>query len=145
MAYDDTEHLRLRDENARLKRDLTAREEALRRKNLELDALHFVWCSGGCETGVHRRNGKGSEAVTREVVEEAIRNTDRLIEWFGQHEFKRQWREMDAGAQARYRAYQEENTRLREALGDIVNPGGDLRWILGRASAALQETEEKGQ
>jgi hypothetical protein len=58
--------------------------ESLREKNLALDALHYVWCSGGCGFGVHRdSDGK----VTKEIVEKAKHNTNRLITWYNNSEF----------------------------------------------------------
>lgn len=48
--------------------------ELVRRKNLELDALHFVWCDGACESSTHRHSGE----LTQAVVDEAVRNTERL-------------------------------------------------------------------
>jgi len=54
-------------------------QRLLREKNEKLDALHYVWCSGGCEGGVHRFS---DEELTPEIVAEAIRNTDRMVKWF---------------------------------------------------------------
>lgn len=54
-------------------------QEALERKNRELDALHYVWCDGGCPRGVHRWT---DQKVTREIVETAERNTRRLRRWY---------------------------------------------------------------
>ena len=55
-------------------REIASLLDAVRRKNLQLDALHYVWCSGACEGGSHRHGGE----LTREIVEEAERNTRRL-------------------------------------------------------------------
>jgi hypothetical protein len=57
----------------------------LERKNRELDALHYVWCDGGCERGVHRWS---DALVTRELVEAAERNTRRLRGWYRIVEFR---------------------------------------------------------
>lgn len=55
------------------------------RRNRELDALHYVWCSGGCEEGTHRwTDGKPDKST----VMEAIRNTCRLVSWFVDREHK---------------------------------------------------------
>lgn len=54
-------------------------EEALHKKNLALDALGYVWCSGGCDGGVHRNE---SREITEEHVVAAERNTTRMREWF---------------------------------------------------------------
>jgi hypothetical protein len=59
--------------------ELTNFNEALRRKNLELDALHMVWCDGGCPHGVHRYT---DELVTEEIILVAERNTKRLRRWY---------------------------------------------------------------
>jgi len=57
-------------------RQLTIMREVAEKRNRELDALHFVWCSGGCGKGAHRYS---PDTVTRDVVMEAIRNTRRLV------------------------------------------------------------------
>ena len=62
-----------------LKREVTNLNEVLHRKNLELDALHMVWCDGGCPSGVHRWS---DAPVTEEIVLAAERNTERLRRWF---------------------------------------------------------------
>jgi hypothetical protein len=51
----------------------------LHEKNLMLDALHYVWCSGGCEGGVHRHT---DEKLTVGIVGKAVRNTQRLISYY---------------------------------------------------------------
>lgn len=56
-------------------------QEAAQRKNRELDALHLVWCDGGCPSGVHRFQG-GEVLVTEELVKTAERNTGRLRCWY---------------------------------------------------------------
>jgi hypothetical protein len=58
---------------------IRATQVALERKNRELDALHLVWCDGGCRSGVHRWT---DEKVTGELVETAERNTRRLRHWY---------------------------------------------------------------
>lgn len=52
---------------------------SLEEKNRALDALHLVWCSGGCAGGAHRYT---DEPVTRQLVEAAEANTKRLREWY---------------------------------------------------------------
>lgn len=44
-----------------------------------MDALHYVWCNGGCPGGVHRWQ---EDSVTEEIVNLAVRNTDRLVQWW---------------------------------------------------------------
>lgn len=70
---------------ARQRRELSNLQEVLRRKNLELDALHMVWCSGGCKHGVHRFT---NEVVTEELVATAERNTERLRTWYESVKFR---------------------------------------------------------
>ena len=77
----DNEVTRLRAEVAELRRQLTIARDNNHRRNVELDALHYVWCDGGCFTGVHRYDGKGPDAITPEIVEAAVRNTERLVSW----------------------------------------------------------------
>lgn len=73
----ETEQLRARNEE--LRRQLAAQQQNNTRRNRQLDALHLVWCNGGCETGVHRWT---DETVTEELVREAERNTARLRAWW---------------------------------------------------------------
>lgn len=59
--------------------ELRAAQEQAERRNRELDALHYVWCDGGCDSGVHRwTDGKPDE----QTVREAVRNTGRLVSWY---------------------------------------------------------------
>lgn len=52
----------------------------LRRKNKMLDALHWVWCDGGCPGGVHRWHPE--LLVTKEMVEHAELQAERLRSWY---------------------------------------------------------------
>lgn len=54
-------------------------QSTLKCKNRELDALHRVWCSGGCEGGVHRHI---EDELTAEMVAFAEYNTRRLRQWY---------------------------------------------------------------
>lgn len=56
---------------SRLKRQLSDSQQALRRKNLELDALGRVWCSGGCRTGMYEHS---PDDVTAEQVRFLVNN-----------------------------------------------------------------------
>ena len=44
---------RLHAEAATLRREIAIQNASLHEKNVKLDALHFVWCSGSCK-GMHR-------------------------------------------------------------------------------------------
>jgi hypothetical protein len=69
----------LRQAAERLKGELRNMQRSLEQKNRALDALHYVWCSGGCKTGTHRWS---EQTITEEVVKEAERNTRRLRTWW---------------------------------------------------------------
>lgn len=58
--------------------------DANRQRNIELDALRYVWCSGGCPTGVAR----WSTPVTQEHVDAAVRNTERLVAWWKNYQYR---------------------------------------------------------
>jgi len=68
-----------------LRRIVTQLECDLARKNRELDAMHYVWCDGGCTGGVHRWS---DALVTRELVESAERNAKRLRRWYRTVQFR---------------------------------------------------------
>ena len=68
--------------------EITRLNDALHRKNVQLDALHFVWCDGGCASGVHRYD---HGELTEEIVVEAERNARRLRAWWSNAAFKKQW------------------------------------------------------
>lgn len=70
------------DENKRLKKKIHELQNILHRKNQALDALLWVWCSGGCEFGVNRYKFSHLPELTEEVVQIAERNTSRLRTWF---------------------------------------------------------------
>ena len=52
---------------------------ALERKNKALDALHHVWCSGGCKVGMHRYD---TPPITEEILLEAEREVKRMRQWW---------------------------------------------------------------
>jgi hypothetical protein len=75
-----------------LKGEVRTMQRAAERRNIELDAMHYVWCSGGCTTGTHRCDGKGPDEVTEEIVEVAERNAKRLRTWWTNRQGKLLWR-----------------------------------------------------
>jgi len=70
------------------KRQITIMRESLECKNRELDALHYVWCNGGCGGGVHRYDSMKGVELTEEIVKIAERNTQRLRTWFINYKFR---------------------------------------------------------
>jgi hypothetical protein len=75
-------------------------------RNKQMDALHMVWCSGGCSGGVG-----DCDNLTRDKVLEAVRYTSRLVSWWNNRAYR------DAGHQktAEYLAARVEWTEKGEA------------------------------
>lgn len=77
LPLEELENLKTRLRNQAY--EITKLNEALRQRNLDLDALHFVWCDGGCYSGVHRFS---DTKLTEEMIKRAERNTKRLRSWY---------------------------------------------------------------
>lgn len=77
----------LRERCARQAGVIRQQQLAAERRNRDLDALHVVWCDGGCPSGVHRFQG-GDVLVTEELVKAAERNTRRLRGWYEAVKFR---------------------------------------------------------
>jgi TRAP-type mannitol/chloroaromatic compound transport system substrate-binding protein len=73
-------HARLEESLDDAKRQITMAQNNNHRRNVELDALHYVWCNGGCRSGIHRY-GK-HPPLTAEIVAAAELNARRLRSWF---------------------------------------------------------------
>ena len=61
-----------------LKSEIQIATRKNRIRNRQLDALNFVWCSGGCEGGLHRWAEKKGVEELDELLAEAEHNIDRL-------------------------------------------------------------------
>lgn len=86
---------------------LRVQQNCLERKSRALDAMWWVWCSGGCSGGVDRYRPEGEPPrLTEEIVAEAERNTKRLRSWFAAHEWRKtpEYRQAVAEAKAREEA-----------------------------------------
>lgn len=79
------ENLRLTHRIAEQRKQLAEKEEALRQRNLALDALHHIWCDGGCLSGVHRWT---EGTITEDLVRQAEREVKRLRVWWDNRCFK---------------------------------------------------------
>jgi hypothetical protein len=79
LAASRAEVERLREKVQEQARQIQIMVDGNHRRNLEMDALHYVWCDGGCKYGVDRWNDR---TVTEELVQAAERNTRRLRAWF---------------------------------------------------------------
>lgn len=77
IPAEELENLKARNRNQA--RTITNLQETLVQKNIDLDALHFVWCSGGCPSGIHRSS---DVRLTEEMIQRAERNTKRLRGWY---------------------------------------------------------------
>lgn len=64
--------------------------ELLRDRNKKLDAMAWVWCDGGCETGVFRHVEVPNE-LTLEMVELAELNVKRMRTHYENQEFRKTW------------------------------------------------------
>lgn len=73
---------------ANQKKELAFLYDVIKRRNLALDALNYVWCSGGCEGGWNRLGD--DKELTEEIVREAEKNTKRLREYYENMKFKKQ-------------------------------------------------------
>lgn len=71
-----------------LKRELRIKDEVLHRKNLELDSLHMVWCSGSCEDGIHRFT---DGTITKEMIEFVHKYATRLATKYVNLLSKNEW------------------------------------------------------
>jgi len=81
MSVDDKQEIeRLRKKCKELGQEILCKNEFLHQKNLELDALGYVWCDGGCEGGTFRYHD--DMELTENQVEIVERNTIRLRQWF---------------------------------------------------------------
>jgi hypothetical protein len=65
---------------AEMRRQVETAQNNNRLRNLELDALHYVWCDGGCRYGVHRFGEH--PPLTADIVAAAERSVNRLKSWF---------------------------------------------------------------
>ena len=74
-----------------LKHEIDMMRQCAETRNRELDAMHYVWCSGGCIHGVHRYDGRGPAAIDELIVVAAERNTKRLRAWWENRLNKTSW------------------------------------------------------
>lgn len=69
---------KLAEENRRLREQITDLIRVAHERNRQLDAMHWVWCDGGCSSGVHRWDHGRLEWVH---YYEAKRNVERMERW----------------------------------------------------------------
>jgi len=133
IELEKTEIEQLLEKVRKLKRELRIAYANNEKRNIQLDALHFVWCDGGCGSGVHRWT---SEELTAEIVAEAILNTNRLESWYINSEGRKAnpggggyttaqakplWDKAKAAIKKAMRTkLEKENEQLRAELRDIL-------------------------
>ena len=126
----------LRQQVKNLRRELTKSRENNETRNKELDALHYVWCDGGCSGGVHRHQNSPPD---EETVRLAVRNTKRLVRWFNSREFKELDTLDESGVRNRFRYI---------AIGKVANEAkaaleaGDERAAVEAVRRVLKEYEQ---
>jgi len=81
---------KLKKENEKLGKIILDLNEKLHEKNLELDALHWVWCDGGCGGGVHRYD---HGELTEEIVRMVEGHAKRLRRWWTNKTYTQQSRD----------------------------------------------------
>jgi len=67
------------------KKQIKELNDILHHKNLLLDSLGYVWCSGGCDKGIFRYS---ENTLTEEQLLLVERNTKRLRQWYNNKIFK---------------------------------------------------------
>jgi hypothetical protein len=103
------------------RRELTNKDATLKQRTLDLDAMGFVWCDGGCASGVYQKPGhEHLRPLTREMALRALRAAVRIGRKFGSTV---EWKEMEESERVCMRAKEVEV--------------GSARWALYQAEAAL--------
>lgn len=94
-----------------LRREITNMNETLRRKNVMLTALHYVWCSGGCLGGASDLRHE----ITEDVVLAAELNTKRLRTWWENKQHHERWKVMSQDERNQWvKESEEKRKKLKE-------------------------------
>ncbi len=125
------ENRQLREQLASLQRrhaNLIERQEhyGLSRRDMEarLDAMLWVWCSGGCKSGVLRwinvhDYGDRNVAFSKEVVQHAINNTQRLVAHWRNEQFRPIYQKFVAQGLPWKEAYEAAKKKMESLHGDL--------------------------
>lgn len=108
---------KLVDVNTDLRRQLKIQNESLYRKNVLLDALHWVWCTGGCPKGVHRYT-PGS--LTEEIVSAAELAVRRMRASLDNTIFKEKWKTFTEEERKEWFAFKKAERILENAKKNLV-------------------------
>lgn len=79
--FKDTQKEELVEKVRLLKKEIKRKDDFIHEKNVELDALHRIWCTG-CDAGAHRWS---ENTITKETVEIVKKYSTRLEEWYSNH------------------------------------------------------------
>jgi hypothetical protein len=83
---------RLEDKITNQRWQIRNHQDALRDRNRQLDAWHWVWCDGGCPGGVHRYKDEDGiyrqVPLTEEIVREAELGAKRLRRWWANYQYR---------------------------------------------------------
>lgn len=82
-----------------LKQTVYFLEKKLNEKNVLLDSMYWVWCDGGCVSGVNRY---ATGELTEDIVLAAESNTTRLRQWFTNNNFRKAWKDMSEQQRAEW-------------------------------------------
>lgn len=107
------------DTNTSLRNEIRVLNESLYRKNVLLDALHWVWCTGGCPRGVHRYT---PGALTEEIVSAAELAVKRMRASLDNSIFKEKWKKMSKEEREEWFALKKEERILENAKKNLVLP-----------------------
>lgn len=103
-------------------------------KNAHLDALLWVWCSGGCESGAARwvdlsQYGGRDVALNATVVGHAISNTKRLVSWWRNQRFTPLYEQYRASGHPWQEACSRASADLDRLYPETVLKEGDIPKI----------------
>lgn len=103
--------------------ELTRAQATLKERADQLTAMHWVWCSGSC-----------GEPLSKETIEIAVRNTDRMIDKFNGQNSNRAWKSLNE--------WPEEQEALVKAWRDITTALRENAALKSRLSKWEGETHE---
>lgn len=116
------------------KRQLTIVQRENHQRNVEMDALHYVWCDGGCKSGVHRFGEH--PPLTEAIIAAAERNVQRLRRWF----VNKAGRELPPTVAARTPAWRDAEQKLHEEYVEQTNKA--IRTMEREVIALINENSE---
>ena len=71
------------------KQEIAGMQSTLKTRTKALDAMSWVWCTGGCDGGVFQKNI--DQFVTQEMIDIIENNLNELKTWYTNYNFKKEW------------------------------------------------------